>query len=129
MRPFMHWPVVVLLLAACLHQAPRDSTPAPAGEVITEAEIAKSQALTAYDAVEKLRGNFFSNRGRTTILGNASQLPVVYLDGVEYGPMTSLRDIPASHVASIRMYRAWEATTKFGMGKSAGVIAVTTKVP
>lgn len=129
MRPFMHWPVVVLLLAACVRQAPQDSSPAGAGEVITEAEIARSQALTAYDAVEKLRANFFSNRGRTTILGNASQLPVVYLDGVEYGPMTSLRDIPASHVASIRMYHAWEATTKFGMGKSAGVIAVTTKVP
>ena len=129
MRPFIRWSVAVLLLAACVHQAPRDSTPAPAGELITEAEITTSHALTAYEAVEKLRGNFFSNRGRTTILGDASQLPVVYLDGIEYGPMTSLRDIPASHVASIRMYRAWEATTKFGMGKSAGVIEVTSKIP
>ena len=129
MRPFMRWPLAVLLLAACARKAPQLSTAVPAGEVITEAEIARSQAFTAYDAVQTLRANFFSNRGRTTILGDSSPLPVVYLDGIEYGPMTSLRNIPASHVASIRMYRAWEATTKFGMGKSAGVIEVTTKIP
>jgi len=131
MRSIMRWPVVVLLLTACLHQAPQDSSSsaASAGNVITEAEIAGSQAVTAYDAVQKLRGNFFSNRGHTTILGDTSPLPVVYLDGVEYGPMTSLQNIPASQVASIRLYRAWEATTKFGMGKTAGVVEVITKVP
>jgi hypothetical protein len=128
MRQYMRWPIV-LLLAACVHQSPEDSTPASAGNVITEAEIAQSQAITAYDAIQKLRANFFSNRGRTTILGDTSPLPVVYLDGVEYGSLTSLQNIPASHVASIRLYRAWEAPTKFGMGKTAGVIEVTTKIP
>jgi hypothetical protein len=129
MRPFMRWPVVVLLLAACVRQAPRDSAPATSGNVISEAEIVRSQALTAYDAVQKLRGNFFSNRGPTTILCDNSPLPVVYLDGIEYGLLTSLQNIPASHVASIHLYRAWEAATKFGMGKTAGVIEVITKVP
>jgi outer membrane cobalamin receptor len=129
MRPFARWSALVLILVACVRQPPEQSAPASSGEVITEAEIAQSQAVTAYDAVQKLRANFFSNRGRTTILGDTSPLPVVYLDGVEYGPMTSLQNIPAAHVASIRMYRAWEATTKFGMGKTAGVIEVITKLP
>jgi len=128
MRQFMRWPVIVLLLAACVHQSPKDSAQG-SGNVITAAEIEQSQAITAYDAIQKLRGNFFSNRGRTTILGDSSPLPVVYLDGIEYGLLTSLQNIPASHIASIRLYRAWEATTKFGMGKSAGVIEVITKVP
>lgn len=116
-----------VLLMACVHQG-QSGAAASSGEVITEAEIAQSQAVTAYDAVQKLRANFFSNRGRTTILGDTSPLPVVYLDGVEYGPMTSLKNIPAAHVATIRMYRAWEAA-KFGLGKTAGVIEVTTKLP
>jgi hypothetical protein len=38
-----------------------------------------------------------------------------------------LRNIPASDVAVIRLYRSWEATTKFGAGKMGGVIAVTTR--
>lgn len=63
------------------------------------------------------------------MVGDASPVPVVYLGRIQFGPMTSLRNIPASHVASIRMHRPWEATTKFGMGKSAGVIEVTTKRP
>lgn len=129
MRSCFRLPVIVLFLAACVRQAPPDAGSASAGNVITEVEIAHAQALTAYDAVRKLRGNFFSNRGRTTILGDTSPLPVVFLDGIEYGPMTSLQNIPASQVASIRLYRAWEASTKFGMGKTGGVIEVTTKVP
>jgi len=129
MRPFMRSSMVVLLLAACVRPTAQAPSPASSGNVITEAEIAQSQALTAYDAVQKLRGNFFSNRGPTTILGDNSPLPVVYLDGIEYGLLTSLQNIPASHIASIHLYRAWEATTKFGMGKTAGVIEVITKVP
>ena len=128
MRPFARWSALVLVLVACVRQAPEQSAPASSGEVITEAQIAQSQAVTAYDAVQKLRGNFLSNRGRTTILGDTSPLPVVYLDGVEYGPMASLKNIPATHVASIRIYRAWEAS-KFGMGKTGGVIEVITKLP
>jgi outer membrane cobalamin receptor len=129
MRSFLRLPVIVLFLAACVRQAPADSSSTSAGNVITEAEIAHAQAVTAYDAVQKLRANFFSNRGRTTILGDASPLPVVFLDGMEYGPMSSLQNIPASQVSSIRLYRAWEVSTKFGMGKTGGVIEVTTKVP
>jgi hypothetical protein len=38
-----------------------------------------------------------------------------------------LRNIPASQVSTIRLYRAWEATTKFGTGNMSGVIAITTR--
>jgi outer membrane cobalamin receptor len=129
MTSFVRGCVFMMLLASCAHPSPADSGPAQSGDVITEAEIARSQSITAYDAVQKLRANFLSNRGTTTILGDTSPLPVVYLDGIEYGPMASLRNIPADHVSSIRMYRAWEATTKFGMNKTAGVIEVLTKNP
>jgi outer membrane cobalamin receptor len=129
MRSFIRRTVLTLVLAACTHPVSKETGPSQPGDVLTEAEIAQSQAVTAYDAVQKLRANFLSNRGKTTILGDTSPLPVVYLDGIEYGPMASLRNIPASQVSSIRMYRAWEATTKFGMGKTAGVIEVITKNP
>ena len=129
MTSFVRRTIFLVLLAACSHPSTNGPDPSQPDDVITEAEIAQSRAVTAYDAVRKLRANFLSNRGRTTILGSTSSFPVVYLDGVEYGPMTSLRNIPATHVSSIRMYRAWEATTKFGMGKTAGVIEVITKNP
>ena len=51
----------------------------------------------------------------------------LYVDDQAYGPISSLKTIPAIHITSIRLYRAWEATTKYGQGNMGGVIAVSTK--
>ena len=97
-------------------------------QLITQDEIEGSKAATAYDAIQKLRANFLSYRGETSFNQQNSQpYPTVYLDGQAFGPINSLRSIPASQVATIRLYRSWEATTKFGTGNMGGVIAVTTR--
>lgn len=94
---------------------------------ITQDEIVASLAVDAYDAVVKLRANFLASRGRTSFRSNESTLPRVFVDGLEYGPISTLKLIPATHVAEIRLFRSWEATTAFGTGFMAGVIAVTTR--
>ena len=94
---------------------------------ITEDEIIASLAVDAYDAVAKLRANFLASRGRTSFRSNESTLPRVFVDGLEYGPISTLKLIPATDVAEIRLFRSWEATTTFGTGYMAGVIAVTTR--
>ena len=97
-------------------------------QLITEEEIDASRSQTAYDAIQKLRANFLSYRGETSFDRNQSQpYPTVYLDGQEFGPIASLRSIPASQISTIRLYRSWEATTKFGTGNMGGVIAITTR--
>jgi outer membrane cobalamin receptor len=96
-------------------------------EVLSGEEIQRSNATDAYDAVRKLRGNFLSYRGPTSLAGTSSPNPTVYVDDQAYGPLTSLRNIPAAQVSLIRLYRSWEATQKFGTGNMGGVIAVYTK--
>lgn len=119
--------LVVLLNVGCASARPADGG-GGSSELITADEIASSHASNAYEAVAKLRHNFLSNRGKTSILDtSAPSLPNVYLDGVPYGTMSSLYTIPAGDVLSIRLYRAWEATTRYGTGNPAGVIEVTTK--
>lgn len=115
-----------LAVPAC---TPARTTYAPPREParITQEEIAASLAVDAYDAVAKLRANFLASRGRTSFRANESTLPTVFVDGVEYGPISTLRLIAASDVAEIRLFRSWEATTAFGTGFMAGVIAVTTR--
>jgi outer membrane cobalamin receptor len=54
-------------------------------------------------------------------------MPTVYVDDQAYGEITTLRNIPAMQIASIRLYRSWEATTKYGVGNMGGVIAITTR--
>jgi hypothetical protein len=118
--------VVPFLVAACSHTRPMGDGVSSADD-ITEEEIATISASNAYEVIRRLRGNFLSVRGRTTLMGTSSAEPTVYVDDQAYGPVSSLRTIPASQVAHIRLYRSWEATTKYGTGNMGGVIAVTTK--
>lgn len=108
--------------------APKTGPDPADSHIITRDEIEASRAATAFDAIQKLRANFLSYRGETSFNKKNSQpYPTVYVDGQEFGPISSLRSIPASQVATIRLYRSWEATTKFGTGNMGGVIAITTR--
>lgn len=127
--PVGKWIPSCLLLVAIACAPPRSGLPGGAdSQIITEEEVDASRSTTAYEVIQKLRANFLSYRGETSLNRNQSQpFPTVYVDGMEFGPVASLRTIPASQVSSIRLYRSWEATTKFGTGKMGGVIAVTTR--
>ncbi len=119
--------LIVLFLLACAPQRPGPRSGAEP-QLITEEEIDASRAPTAFEVIQKLRANFLSYRGETSFNRSTSRpYPTVYVDGQEFGPIGSLRNIPASQVASIRLYRSWEATTKFGGGNMGGVIAITTR--
>lgn len=118
---------LALVPLACTHAAQEMGGPAASDDVITEDAIRRVHAFNAYDAVLKIRANFLSFRGNTTLLGTSQPYPTVYLDNVPYGPMTTLKNIPADQVSTIRLYRAGQATTRFGMGNMGGVIEVVTK--
>ena len=97
-------------------------------QLITEEEVEASRAPTAFEVIQKLHSNFLSYRGETSFNRATSRpYPTVYLDGLEFGPIGSLRNIPAAQISTIRLYRSWEATTKFGSGNMGGVIAITTR--
>lgn len=118
--------VVLLTLAACVPPGTGNTHPRDPSR-ITQDEIIASLAVDAYDAVTKLRANFLASRGRTSFRSNESTLPTVFVDGLEYGPVSTLRLIAANEIAEIRLFRSWEATTTFGTGFMSGVIAVTTR--
>lgn len=95
--------------------------------LITEQEIAALNVSNVYDAVSQLRPNFLRSRGRTTIVGTASEFASVYVNGQLYGDISSLRNIVASQVHEIRYYSASEAATQFGMQNGNGVIELVLK--
>lgn len=129
MKARMVFATTALLLASCQPQV-NDQMEYNAS-FITEAEIDKSGAQTAYDAVKKLRGNFLAVRGRTSLNASDPQeqipQPNVWLDGQYFGPVNALKSIPANQVGSIRMYRSWEVQARFGPNNLGGVIEVTTR--
>jgi hypothetical protein len=119
---------VTTAIVACAAPAVSSHSDDPRSQLITQDEVEASRAPTAYEVIQKLHANFLTYRGETSFDKSKSQpYPTVYVDGQEYGSVGMLRNIPASQVSTIRLYRAWEATTKFGTGNMSGVIAITTR--
>ena len=124
-------PVVLIALSfAC---APPSSSGAGGedrkSQVITQREISTAgMSGSAFEVVSRLRPNFLVSRGQTTISGQSvASYPNVYLDGVAFGDINTLRNIDSAQIAEIRLYQAWEAQTKFGLGNNGGVIAIITR--
>lgn len=78
-------------------------------QVITQNEISKAgMSGSAFEVVSRLRPNFLVSRGQTTLSGeSAVSYPNVYLDGVAFGDINTLRNIDSSQIAEIRLYQAW----------------------
>lgn len=115
-------------ILGCAQQRVGPSVASSDPALITFEEIEASRDANAFDLIQRLRPNFLTYRGETSLSkGRSSPYPTVYLDGQEYGPIGSLRNIPASQISSIRLLRSWEATTRYGTGNMGGVIAITTR--
>jgi len=94
---------------------------------LTGEEIAAQNATegTAYDAIARLRPNWLATKGVAT---QGPEYPVVFVDGQEFGPPESLRNIHAFHVNDIRYYDITQAGARFGIkGGTGGVIEVRIK--
>ena len=92
---------------------------------ITQAEIRETNALTAHDAVEQLRSAWLRARGARTPQ-NPNPYATVYVDGLRRGELDELRGIPVTEVDTIDYLSPSDATTRFGLGHTGGIIMVTT---
>jgi hypothetical protein len=100
-------------------------------DALTAQEIATTIAQNAYDAISLKRPFFLKSRGPRSLrgapVGQTVEYPVVFLDGLYYGEIESLRNIPVQHVQEIDYFDFNAATLRFGTGHSGGVINVLTK--
>lgn len=123
------WLLPLLFAAVSACSSPRVGPARGANpNLITEDEVIASAGTTAYEVIRNLRPNFLSYRGETSLDRRTSRpYPNVYVDDQVFGPISILQSIPASDVSSIRLYRSWEAMTKYGTGNAGGVIAIITR--
>lgn len=81
----------------------------------------------AYAAITLLRPEFFQHRGVTSFTTPAPTEPEVYVDGMYYGPVGSLRGLPAGDVVEVRMLSVGDAMIRYGTGHTAGIIDIKTR--
>ena len=129
MRPF---PFVLTIgwLAACgpnTAGSPGSGQTAPqrASNVVTAEEIQRLGSVDLFDALKRLRPNWFRHNP-TAAAGALAEGMVVYIDGQRMGGLGNLRDISPTAVHSVRYYSASEAQMRFGLDNLQGAIDVAT---
>jgi hypothetical protein len=118
--------LVLAFALACAPPATTGKSETRNPNLITKDEITAANVYNAYDAVRVLRPTFLHSRGPTTLRQPDTGLPRVYLDHQFYGEIELLRQIDTKSIREIRFYNASEASIKFGLGNTSGVIEVLT---
>ena len=112
--------------------------------VITSAELSGQNFRNAYEAVQRLRPNWFTKKDQnaptrmgmtvsagSAVQGDAGSGLVVYLDNGRMGGPDALRDITIDGIGSIEYMDASTATAKLpGLGSSSvtGAIVVRSRI-
>jgi hypothetical protein len=95
--------------------------------VLTQDDLVDHQYENVLEAVQTLRSNWLNDRGPDSF---ASPSHIwVYVDNTKVGDVQSLAAISTRYVSSIRKVNGIDATARWGIGHSAGVIAVMTWPP
>ncbi len=102
------------------------STPSRSGP-IGEAEIQASSARNAHDLVQGARPQWLRGRGATSLRDPRPTLPVAYVDGMRYGSVETLRQLPVEGLVRVEYLSGPDATNRFGTGHTGGVILVYTR--
>ncbi len=102
--------------------------PAPSSDrnLLTQDDLQRTSASNLFNAIQVLRPQWLRQSPTIIRQGGEGSL-LVYLDGVQYGDPTALRQISLSVVQEVRFLSASEAQARYGTQDLHGVIAVTTR--
>ena len=114
-------PLLALALAGCASSG--GGTSSGPTDLITAEELANVAELNAYQAVQRLRPQWLTTRGRVSF--SAGQGVRLYVNGVQTGFASDLTSMRASSVASMRFLSGREATARYGTDHGDGAILVT----
>src|SRR5690349_3805149 len=108
--------VAMAVTTACLSRGRAEVPPRPDRTALTQKDLEGKHYLTAYDAVEAMRGNWLHDRGPMTFDRNNQVVVLVYYDDVKLGTVETLRSIPVQSVSLIRHLDGVEAQGRYGIG-------------
>ena len=96
-----------------------------ASDIIGPAELTKGGIGSAYDVVQRLRPQFFSQRALGFPTDPYGGRPVVYYNGMRLGGLDELRSLSMAMVGEVRFLTPVVGAEWFGNYHPGGVIAIT----
>ena len=115
---------LLVLTAACAARR-SDSAAHPDRSLLTQQQLVEHHFNSAYEAIEALRPHWLQTHGPNSFRTPGQVL--VYQDDNLVGGVDELRSIMIPTVVYIRYYDAVQATARWGVGHTQGVIYVSTR--
>ena len=109
-------------LAGCAGAASHTGSSQGRSAVLTHEELAKTNSDNLYDAIAKLRPEWLTSRGPTSVTDMSPTSVDVYMNGNFLGGADYLRQARVLDVSEVRYWDAGQASARFGMGHPRGVI-------
>lgn len=114
-------------LGGCAPPATPNGSAAPRAAQLTQVELQAANSDNLYDAITKLRPEWLTTRGPTSVKDGTPTSVDVYMNGTLLGKADYLREVRLLDVTEVRYWDAGQASARFGMGHPRGVIEITRK--
>lgn len=118
-------PIVVTLLLAACSAAPSSSGNRFDRNSLTKEQLDATNSENLYQAIERLRPEWLTSRGPTSVTDASPTVPSVFMNGQMLGKPDYMKDLRIMDVSSVRFWPAGQASARFGMGHPRGVIEIT----
>ena len=111
----------------CAGAAAVGGTRSNGGSTLSGAQLQATNSTELYDAIAKLRPEWLSSRGPTSVSDPTPSSVSVFMNGSFLGRAEYLRQLRVIDVSEVRYWNAGQASARFGMGHPRGVIEITRK--
>lgn len=95
--------------------------------ILTHEQLATANSDNLFEAIVKLRPEWLTSRGPTSVTDATPTGVDVYMNGSMLGRADVLREMGILDVTEVRYWDAGQASARFGMGHPRGVIQITRK--
>lgn len=123
--PFVTTALALCLIAGCAASRRAGADLGIDRSMLTQEQITATHFANAYDVVQALRSNWLHVRGKDSFR-TPSELHV-YVDGLHFGDVSTLRTIAAPTIEYIRFFSGIDASSRWGLDRGAGVIFIATR--
>ena len=114
-------------MLGCAGASRSDRASAGGGNTLSQEQLQATNTEELYGAIAKLRPEWLSSRGPTSVTDLTPTSASVFMNGALLGPADYLRQMRVIDVTEVRYWNAGQASARFGMGHPRGVIEIIRK--
>jgi len=113
--------------AACASATQQAQSDRTSRNQLTREQLAAANSTNLYDAIAKIRPEWLSSRGPTSVTNSTPTSVDIFMNGSMLGNADFLKQLGILDVSEVRYWDAASASARFGMGHPRGVIELTRK--